>query len=65
MECCSQNNNCFSCLPCCKVKKCENDVITGLEMPEIVGSIKPTIINTSNAENDNEYDIYNHNASVV
>ena len=34
-------------------------------MPEIVGNIKPTIINTANAENDNEYDIYNQNMSNV
>ena len=68
MECCNQNNgcfSCFSCFPCCESKKCENNIITGLEMPEIVGNIKPTIINTSNAENDNEYDIYNQNISNV
>ena len=65
MECCNRKCNlfcCFSKLPCCSKDKTSNrKPITGIEMPEIVGTIQPTRINTSNTENDNEYDIYNNN----
>ena len=61
MECCNQNDGCLCCFPCFKSKISENNAVTGIEMPEIVGRIKPTIINTSSAENENEYEIYNSN----
>ncbi len=61
MECCNEKYRC--CFPCCQKTKGDNNrhALTGIEMPEIVGRIKPTIINTSTTENDNEYDIYNEN----
>ena len=45
---------------CCK-KKIPNKFFTGLgelEIPEIVGNIKPTSINIKNSEDDNEYRVY-------
>jgi hypothetical protein len=67
-ECC-----CFPCgTDCCNKKTsclgtnddiCHNNDYSGIELPEIIGSLKPTRINkTSNETNDNEYSIYNENA---
>ena len=74
---CIYESCCFPCgNDCCNKKKkwCfftdnSNDSnvndYSGLELPEIVGSLKPTKINTSEGEfTDNEYAIYNENSEV-
>jgi hypothetical protein len=68
MECCNNKINCccLSCFPCMNKDNSDKQsrAITGIEMPEIVGTIQPTKINTSNTDNDNEYDIYTNEHKV-
>ena len=64
IECCNNYLPCccwLKCLPCYKPKNETNtNEFIGIEMPEIIGNIKPTVINTSSNNNcDNEYEIYN------
>jgi len=74
---CIYESCCFPCgNDCCNKKRkwcCFRDNknsdnyndYSGLELPEIVGSLTPTKINTSESEvNDNEYSIYNDNSNV-
>jgi hypothetical protein len=59
-DCCNKKSK------CCMGKKsdeCHNNDYSEIELPEIVGSLKPTRINkTDNDTNDNEYSIYNGDA---
>ena len=59
IDCCNKRTRwCFS----SKQEECNRNDYSGIELPEIVGSLKPTKINmTDNNTNDNEYAIYNDN----
>jgi len=58
IECCNRS------LGCCNSgnNNSSNNELIGIDMPEIIGKLKPTLINTSsNHDDNNEYNIYNEN----
>lgn len=62
IECCNSSKCCCT-NPCTSKKDCgrDNDLV-GLDMPEIVGKLKETQINTEDEGNkQNEYEIYDNN----